>query len=137
MTTSDIVPYDARWPVAFIQERDAECSERFGDVFQYFLKLIHRKNSWFTFPLRTVLNAYEAHGVECIWDQFAAHRSVTSYAHQILEMGLALRREGKFLQPVFDRKRFDLVERTSTPLWLYVVLQPGSIARCGRCATSA
>ena len=40
-------------------------------------------------------------------------------------MGLALRCEAEFLQPVFDRKRFDLAERTLTPLWLYVILEPG------------
>jgi len=45
-------------------------------------------------------------------------------AHQIFEMGLALRRKGEPLQPVFDRKRFDLVERALGPFWLYVILQP-------------
>ena len=28
--------------------------------------------------------------------------------------------------------RFDLVERTLSPLWLYVILEPGLIAGCGR-----
>ena len=55
---------------------DAHCSKWFGDVFQQFLKLIDRKNGWFAFPLRTILNAHEAHGVECVWDQFPAHRRV-------------------------------------------------------------
>jgi hypothetical protein len=36
--------------------------------------------------------------------------------HQILEMGLTLRREGELLQPVFYCEGFDLVERTLTPL---------------------
>jgi hypothetical protein len=46
-----------------------------------------------------------------------AHRGVKQDTHQIVEMG-------EPLQPVFDRKRFDLVERALCSFWLYVILEP-------------
>jgi hypothetical protein len=41
--------------------------------------------------LPTVLYAHEAHGIELIWDQLPTHRGVKQDAHQIHEMGLAMR----------------------------------------------
>jgi hypothetical protein len=85
----------------------------------------HRaKNCRLSFSFRTVFYAHEAHGIELIRDQLPAHRGVKQDAHQILEMRLALRREGETLQPVFDRKRFDLIERALGPFRLYVILEP-------------
>jgi hypothetical protein len=62
-------------------------------------------------------------------NQFPTHRGVKQDMHQILEMGLTFRRKREFLQPLFNEKRFDLVEETLSPPWLYVILEPGLIAR--------
>jgi hypothetical protein len=93
-------------------------------VFQHLPKFVCRKRFWLSFSFRTFFYAHEAHGIELIWDKLPAHRGVKQDTHQILEMGLALRRKGEPLQPVFDRKRFDLVERALGPFWLYVIPEP-------------
>ena len=76
------------------------------------------------FRFRTFFYAHEAHGIELIRDNLPAHRGVKQDTHQILEMGLVLTRKREPLQPVFDRKRFDLVERALGPFWLYVIPEP-------------
>ena len=131
---STVTPLQAEYfanPKSHAHSNNAHRSKRFGDVLRYFPELIYRENSWLPHSFRTVLHAHEAHGVELIWDQFPAHRGVKQDVHQILEMGLTFRRKGEFLQPIFNEKRFDLVEQILSPLWLYVVLEPGSIARRG------
>ena len=73
---------------------------------------------------RTVLYTYEAHGVELIGNQLPSHRRVEQHAHHAFQMGLALRCEIEFLQPVFNEQGFDLVEWKLTPFGIYVVLKP-------------
>ena len=45
-----------------------------------------------------------------IGNQLPAHRRVEQDMHQGFEMGLALRCQIEFLQPIFDEQRFDTLE---------------------------
>jgi hypothetical protein len=128
----DVTPPQAEYfanPKSQAHCNNAHRSKRFGDVLRYLQELIYRENSWLPHSFRTVLHAHEAHGVELIRNQFPTHRGVKQDMHQILEMGLTFRRKREFLQPLFNEKRFDLVEETLSPPWLYVILEPGLIAR--------
>src|SRR5260370_710743 len=89
-------------------------------------------NTAATRTLRRIFHPHEAHGIGLIWKQFPSHSAVEKNPHLVFQVALALWREVKSLQPLFDSKWFDLIDRVLAPLCPDVVLQPALIASRSR-----